>query len=120
MAAADTMMMVINNAIKTNPNHIRQVIHDSNGSVTAALDSSGILKAVPNADAAETHWVVNQLSDADNETILQAIDDALAAGEIARVVWSAGRRRDDRGVDRRAPDELTGRVPAGKRRRPEC
>jgi len=90
MAAADTMMMVINNAIKTNPNHIRQVIHDSNGSVTAALDSSGILKAVPNADAAETHWVVNQLSDADNETILQAIDDALAAGEIARVVWSAG------------------------------
>ena len=89
MAAADTMQLAINNAIKTNPAHIRQAIHGK-VNVKEALNASGILDAVPPADAAETRWVCDQLSEADNQTALHAIDSALAAGQIVRVSWSAG------------------------------
>jgi len=58
--------------------------------VKEALNASGILNAVPPADAAETRWVCDQLSEADNQTALHAIDSALAAGQIVRVSWSAG------------------------------
>jgi ABC-type metal ion transport system substrate-binding protein len=86
MAAAGVITAKVNQTITATPAHVHQAINGKN-TVKEALDDSGILAGVDAALVAETYAVLEYLSPAHNHTILEALDNAIQAGQTAQVAW---------------------------------
>jgi hypothetical protein len=86
MAAAETITAKVNDTITATPGNVRQAIHGK-ATVKEALDASGILAGENPAFVAETYAVLAVLSPGHNHTILEALDNALAAGQTAEVAF---------------------------------
>jgi hypothetical protein len=81
------MTEAVNNAIQVSPANVHQHVHGKT-KVLEAVQASGILEDPTVAPySAEIVAVLNKLSPAHNRKIINALDNALEAGQTARVEW---------------------------------
>jgi hypothetical protein len=80
------MQNTVNSALAGTPGVVREAIA-GNATVLAALEASGLLAGLDPHQEREVHWVLARLTAEHNQTVLEAIDAALAGGQTAVVAW---------------------------------